>query len=186
MILRVIGYGDPLLRKQSEDIEKDYPNLDKLIADMFETMYESHGVGLAAPQIGLNINMFVIDTTPIEDNKDGIKRAFINPIILKEDGEPWAFEEGCLSLPKIREDVIRDERIVLSYFDENFVEHEEVFDDINARVIQHEYDHLEGILFIDHLSGVKKRLLKKRLNEIVNGSVEADYPMKYYKQIVKK
>lgn len=186
MILRVIGYGDPLLRKQSEDIDKDYPNLDKLITDMFETMYESNGVGLAAPQIGLNINLFVIDTTQIEENKKGIKRAFINPIILKEEGDEYAFEEGCLSLPKIREDVVREERIVLNYFDENFKEHEETFDDINARVIQHEYDHLEGILFIDHLTGIKKRLLRNRLNEIVTGTVEVDYPMKFYKQAVKK
>jgi peptide deformylase len=186
MILRVVGYGDPLLRKQSEDIDKDYPELERLIADMFETMYASNGVGLAAPQIGLNINLFIIDTTLIDDNKQGIKRAFINPYIVKEEGDEWAFEEGCLSLPKIREDVLREEKIVMNYLDENFVEHEESFDDINARVIQHEYDHLEGVLFIDHLSAMKKRLLKKRLNEIVNGSVEVDYPMKFYKQVAKK
>ncbi|MBC8342638.1 MAG: peptide deformylase [Bacteroidetes bacterium] len=185
MILRVIGYGDPLLRKQCEDIDKDYPKLDKLIADMFETMYESKGVGLAAPQIGLNINLFIIDTVQIEDNKNGIKRAFINPIIVKEEGDEYAFEEGCLSLPKIREDIVREERIVLNYFDEQFVEHEEIFDDINARVILHEYDHLEGILFIDHLTGIQKRLIKKRLNEIVTGTVEVDYPMKFYKQVKK-
>lgn len=186
MVLRVIAYGDPMLRKQSEDIDKDYPNLNQLIEDMFETMYESSGVGLAAPQIGLSINLFIVDTKQIKDYKNGIRKVFINPIIEELAGEPWEYEEGCLSLPKIREEVSREEKVLISYLDGNFEEHIEWYDDINARVILHEYDHLEGILFIDKIAPLRKRLIKRKLSEIISGTVDVDYPMKFYKKTVRK
>jgi peptide deformylase len=184
-MLKVVAYGHPLLRKESEDIDKDYPNLDKLIEDMFETMKESSGVGLAAPQIGLNINLFIIDTTVIKDNKNPVKKVFINPEIIEFTGDKYPYEEGCLSIPQIREEVVRDEKVLINYLDENFEEHEEYFDGINARVIQHEYDHLLGVMFVDRVSSLKKRMLKRKLKDISEGRIEVDYPMIFYKRTKK-
>lgn len=178
MIYPIVAYGDPVLRKKAEEISPDYPGLKELIADMFETMYNANGVGLAAPQIGKSIRLFVIDAEPMdEENLKGFKKVFINPEILEEDGEEWGMEEGCLSIPGIREDVYRQDVIQIRYFDENFVEHTETFDDMAARVIQHEYDHIEGVLFTDHLSGIKKRLLKSKLLNISKGNAKANYRM---------
>lgn len=182
MILPVYGYGHPLLRNVSEDIRPDYPGLEKLIEDMFETMYISKGVGLAAPQVGVNIRLFIIDATPYEDeigNKYPLKRVFINSHILEEEGEPWSFEEGCLSIPEIREDVERQPKISMRYVNEKFEPFESSFDGMMARIIQHEYDHLDGVLFVDHVSSLRKMLLRKRLNDIVTGKVSPGYAMKY-------
>ena len=153
--------------------------MKELIANMYETMYQANGVGLAAPQIGKSIRMFVIDSTPMEDEETpAVKKTFINPEILEETGEPWAFEEGCLSIPGIREDVNRQAKIRIRYYDEEWNEHEEEFDGIVARIIQHEYDHIEGILFTDHISTFKKRLLKGRLFNISKGKIDVDYRVK--------
>lgn len=178
MILPVYVYGHPVLRKVSEDIYKDYEGLDKLLENMWHTMYETDGVGLAAPQIGKNIRLFVIDASPfaeLDPNAEGFKKVFINAEIIERDGEKWGMTEGCLSVPNIHEDIFREERIVIRYMDENFVEHEEEYDGHLARVIQHEYDHLEGKLFIDHLSGLKKRLLKGKLAAISKGKARFSY-----------
>lgn len=185
MILPIVAYGDPVLKKVAEEIDSDYPGLDKLIQDMYETMYSSKGVGLAAPQIGKSIRLFVIDASPFEDEYPELrdwKRTFINPRILEEDGEEWNFNEGCLSIPGIREDVERKPELILEYEDENFELHEEKFEGIIARVIQHEYDHLEGVLFTDRLSPLKKRLLKGKLNDISKGIVDVNYKMKFPKR----
>lgn len=183
MIYPIVAYGDPVLKKEAEEITKDYPGLNQLIQDMFETMYHANGVGLAAPQIGKSIRLFVVDAEPMdEDNLKGFKKVFINPEILDEYGEEWAFEEGCLSIPGVREDVFRPEKLKIHYFDENWVEHEEEFDGLGARVIQHEYDHIEGILFTDYLSGFKKRLIKSKLTNISKGIVKADYRMAFPKR----
>jgi peptide deformylase len=185
MILPIVAYGDPVLKKVAEEIDPDYPGLEKLIQDMYETMYSSKGVGLAAPQIGKSIRLFVIDASPFADEYpelEGWKRTFINPRILEQDGEDWDFNEGCLSIPGIREDVSRKPELILEYEDENFELHEEKFDGVVARVIQHEYDHLEGILFTDHLSPLKKRLLKGKLNDISKGIVDVNYKMKFAKR----
>ncbi len=185
MILSIVAYGDPVLKKVAEEIDSDYPGLEKLIADMFETMYSSKGVGLAAPQINKSIRLFIIDASPFADEYpelDGWKKTFINPRILEEEGEEWDFNEGCLSIPGIREDVERKPELILEYEGENFELHEEKFDGIIARVIQHEYDHLEGILFTDHLSPLKKRLLKGKLNDISKGIVDVNYKMKFPKR----
>jgi len=192
MILPVVAYGDPVLKKEGEEIDKNYPDLDKLIEDMFETMYEASGVGLAAPQIGKSIRLFIVDASPFaepdeEDGEidpmaeglDGFKKVFINPIIEEESGEEWGFNEGCLSIPKIREEVFRKEKILITYFDENWVLKEESYDGYAARIIQHEYDHIEGILFTDHLSPLKKRLLKKKLQNLSRGEVQVDYRMRF-------
>jgi len=188
MILPVVAYGDPLLKKEAQEIDQKYPELDQLIADMFETMYQASGVGLAAPQIGKGIRLFIVDGTSFaedgeEDPKakgmEDFKKVFINPIIEEESGEKWGFAEGCLSIPTIREEVFRKEKIVLSYYDEEWTLREESFEGYKARIIQHEYDHLEGVLFTDHLSPLKKRLLTKRLQNISKGDVEADYRMKF-------
>jgi len=182
MILPVYGYGHPLLRKVSEDITSDYPKLSSLIEDMFETMYASSGVGLAAPQIGLNIRLFIIDATPYAEEITGdypLKKVYINPVIIEETGEPWDFEEGCLSIPEIREKVTRPPSVTLRYLDQQFQEHTNFFDGMMARIIQHEYDHLEGVMFVDHVSNIRKMLLKKRLNDIVTGRVNPGYRMKY-------
>lgn len=193
MILPIVAYGDPVLKKESEEIDKDYPELEKLISDMYETMYNAQGVGLAAPQIGKSIRLFIVDGSPfadIEDDQDSepdpkavgmenFKKVFINPIIEEEEGEEWGFQEGCLSIPKIREEVFRKEKIHVTYYDENWNFHEESFDGYAARIIQHEYDHIDGILFTDHLSPFKRRLLQKRLQVISKGDVSVDYKMKF-------
>jgi len=191
MILPIVAYGDPVLKKVAEEIDEDFEGLDKLIEDMFETMYESRGVGLAAPQIGKSIRLFVVDGSPFaepdEDGKedprakgiDGFKQVFINPIIEEEEGKEWAFSEGCLSIPKIREDVNRRPNIRITYFDENWDFHDEEYDGYAARIIQHEYDHLEGILFTDRISPLKKRLLQKKLVNISKGIVDVDYKMRF-------
>jgi peptide deformylase len=180
MILPILSYGQPLLRKISTPIDKDYPNLNQLIEDMFETMYSSKGVGLAAPQVGLSIRLIVIDTSPFdEDYPDGkdFKRILINPQILEFSGNDWTFNEGCLSVPDLREDVIRKEKILIEYYDENFTYHKAEYDGIRSRVIQHEYDHLEGVLFVDKVSSLKKMLIKRRLSDITKGIVTHNYKM---------
>ena len=189
MILPIIGYGDPVLRKVGEEISADYPNLTEFIDNMYETMYNAYGVGLAAPQIGLAIRLFVIDTEPFSDSKDltpeeqvllsTFKRTFINAKMLKEEGEEWGFNEGCLSIPDVREDVYRQEKITLEYYDENFNKKTEVFDGLIARVIQHEYDHIEGILFTDLISTLKKKLIKNKLQNIMDGKARPDYRMRF-------
>tara|TARA_R110000868_G_scaffold103050_1_gene283828 strand:+ start:1091 stop:1681 length:591 start_codon:yes stop_codon:yes gene_type:complete len=189
MILPIIAYGDPVLRKVGTDITKDYPNLETLKENMWETMYNASGVGLAAPQIGLAIRMFMIDTSPFADDEDlspedqkaldGFKKVFINAKIEEETGKEWSFNEGCLSIPDIREDVSRKETLKITYLDENFKEHSEIFGGLLARVIQHEYDHIEGILFTDKLSSLKKRLLKGKLSNISKGKINADYRMRF-------
>lgn len=191
MILPIVAYGDPVLKREADEIDSDYPELAKLIADMFETMYEASGVGLAAPQIGRSIRLFVVDGSPFaerdEDEEEdpraagmeGFKRVFINPMIEEESGAEWGFAEGCLSIPKIREEVFRKEKIRMTYYDENWQLHDEEFDGYKARIIQHEYDHIEGVLFTDHLSVLKKRLLTKRLSNISQGIISVDYRMKF-------
>ncbi len=185
MILPIIAYGDPVLRKVSKDIDQDYPNLKQLIDNMFETMYHARGVGLAAPQIGLDIRLFIVDASPFDnDDEDkpslkNFKKIFINAHITEESGKEWPFSEGCLSIPEIREDVNRLSKINITYLDENFVEHVESYDGILARIIQHEYDHIEGKLFIDKISPIKKRLIAKKLDAITKGLIKPDYKMKY-------
>jgi peptide deformylase len=180
MIYPIVAYGDPVLRKVAEPIEKGTIDVKQLSADMFETMYDASGVGLAAPQIGMGIRIFVVDGAPMEEEslKD-FKKVFINPEILQEEGKEWAYEEGCLSIPGIRADVYREEKLTIRYFDTDWNEHTEVYDGMAARIIQHEYDHIEGILFTDYLSSVKKRLLKSRLTDISKGNVKVDYRMKF-------
>ena len=188
MILPIVGYGDPVLRKVGEEISRDFPNLKETIANMYETMYNAYGVGLAAPQVGLSLRLFVIDTTPFGDDEDlpieeqlqlkGFKRTFINAKILNEEGELWAFNEGCLSIPEVREDVYRNEKITVEYCEEDFIMKTEVFDGLVARVIQHEYDHIEGVLFTDLISTLKKQLIKKKLQNIMDGKARPDYKMK--------
>lgn len=188
MILPVVAYGHPVLRKECEDIGPDFPELAKLIEDMWETMYHTNGVGLAAPQINRPVRIFVVDTVQIvegfdeEDKKEypdekPVKKVFINAHTVDTSGTPWAYNEGCLSIPKVREDIMRPEHVRLRYVDEQFVEHEEVFSGITARVIMHEYDHIDGKLFIDYLPPLKKRLLKKKLEDISKGKVKVDYRM---------
>ena len=193
MILPILAYGDPILKKECDEIGKDYPKLSDLISDMFETMYKAKGVGLAAPQIGKNIRLFIVDGSPFAEKEEGeeddplaegiedFKKVFINPIIEEEDGKEWPFQEGCLSIPKIRESVSRKPDIVVSYYDENWVLHEEKFSGYAARIIQHEYDHIEGVLFTDYLSPLKRKLLKKKLNNITNGLIEIEYKMSFPK-----
>lgn len=190
MILPIIAYGTPVLRKVGVEIDKDYPNLKELIKNMTETMENAHGVGLAAPQIGKAIRLFLVDTTPFAEDDElneeeraflgTFKKTFINAQIIEETGDEWAFNEGCLSIPDIREDVFRKETITIEYYDENFKKHKEVLSGLAARVVQHEYDHIEGILFTDKLSSLKKRLLKKRLDNISKGKINVDYRMKFY------
>lgn len=183
MKLPIIAYGDPVLRKKATAIQPDeYPNIKELVADMFETMYGAHGVGLAAPQVGLAMRLFVIDAAPFSDDDDtlvGFKKVFINAQVIDETGEEWAFNEGCLSIPDIREDVYRKADIFISYYDENWKHHEESFAGMAARIIQHEYDHIEGKLFTDKLSPLRKRLIEKKLNDISKGIVDVDYKMKF-------
>ena len=196
MILPIIAYGHPVLKRKAEVINKDYPKLKELIENMFETMYNASGVGIAAPQIGLSIRLFIVDTNPfaeddsLSDNDKNqlksFKRIFINPVIIDEKGGEWSFEEGCLSIPNIREGVLRQKQITIQYHDENFNKHTDSFDGLLARVIQHEYDHIEGVLFTDKLSSFKKQLLKKKLLKISSGKLSFDYEMKYFKSSKKK
>lgn len=189
MILPIVAYGDPVLRKVGKEIDKDYPQLEKLIADMKETMYNANGLGLAAPQIGKDIRLFVIDASPFAEDDDlseeekevfkNFNRVFINAKIIKEEGEEWAFNEGCLSIPTVNEDVFRQEKVTIEYQDENFEKHTETLSGLPARVFQHEYDHIEGILFTDKLSSLKKRLIKKKLDNISKGKVNAGYRMRF-------
>lgn len=189
MILPILGYGDPVLRKVGEAITPQYPDLKETIDSMYETMYNAYGVGLAAPQVGLAIRLFVIDTAPFSEDEDlskdeqlqlkNFKRTFINAKMLKEEGEEWGFNEGCLSIPEVREDVYRNETITVEYCDEDFNTKTEVFDGLIARVIQHEYDHIEGILFTDKISTLKKQLIKKKLQNIMEGKTRPDYKMKF-------
>ncbi|MBL0102761.1 MAG: peptide deformylase [Bacteroidetes bacterium] len=180
MIYPIVAYGDPVLKKKAVEIDKKYPKLDEIIANMFETMYESSGVGLAAPQIGLSIRLFIVDGEPFEDDDvRDFKQVFINPIITEEAGDPWKFNEGCLSIPNVREDVQRKEEVHIEYYDENWKLHKKTYDGITARIIQHEYDHIEGILFTDRISPLRRRLLKNKLNDISMGKVDVDYKMKF-------
>ena len=192
MILPIVAYGSPVLRKVCDEITPDYPGLDALIADMWETMYNSNGVGLAAPQINVPIRLFVMDSQQIfknqeKDEKDdypdapGYKGVFINAHIVKLNGKEWAYNEGCLSIPKIREDVFRNEELTLEFEDENFDTHTRVFNGITARVILHEYDHTEGKLFIDHLKPLKRKLMKRKLDDISKGKIKVDYRMVFPK-----
>lgn len=189
MTLSILAYGDPVLRKIGKAISKDYPQLKELITNMWETMYKANGVGLAAPQIGLPIRLFIVDTGPFAED-DGLtpeeqealknfKKVFINARMEQQSGTNWAFNEGCLSIPDIREDVNRMDTIEISYVDENFKPHKETYDGLLARVIQHEYDHIEGILFTDKLSSLKKRLLKGKLTNISKGKINVDYKMRF-------
>jgi peptide deformylase len=179
MILPIIGYGDPVLRKIGEEISADYPNLTEIIDNMYETMYNAYGVGLAAPQIGLAISDSKDLTLEEQALLSTFKRTFINAKILQEEGEEWGFNEGCLSIPDVREDVFRKEKITLEYYDENFKKKTEVFDGLIARVIQHEYDHIEGILFTDLISTLKKKLIKNKLQNIIDGKARPDYRMRF-------
>ncbi len=189
MILPIYAYGEPVLRKMGVDIDKGYENLTQLIENMQETMMKANGIGLAAPQIGKSIRLFIVDTSPFEKDEDldekereflaNFKKVFINAKILKEEGDDWAFNEGCLSIPDITEDVFRQEKITIEYVDENFEKHTDVLDGLAARVVQHEYDHIEGILFTDKISSLKKRLIKKRLENISKGKVNPSYRMKF-------
>jgi peptide deformylase len=197
MILPIVVYGDPVLRKTGANIEKNYEGLKELIANMFETMYNAKGVGLAAPQIGKAIRLFVIDATPFaeidedDDDEDALsekeieylkkfKRVFINAKILEETGEEWKFNEGCLSIPKIREDVLRKPKIKIEYYDEHFKKHTETIDGLAARIVQHEYDHIDGKLFTDRISPFKRKLLAGKLKDISNGNFSAGYKTKVY------
>ncbi len=178
MIYPIVVYGSPVLRKVAREIGPDYKDLHQLVEDMWETMYVSDGVGLAAPQIGKSIRLFVIDGAPMAEDDpslESFKKVFINPQILEESGDKWTFTEGCLSLPNMREDIVRKSKIRIRYFDENFREYNEEYDGIRARIIQHEYDHLEGVLFIDKLTPLKRKLLKGRLNDIAKGKSNASY-----------
>jgi len=189
MILPIIAYGDPVLRKKAKVVSKEHPKLEVLISNMYETMYQASGVGLAAPQVGLSIRIFLVDASPFADDEDlnederlqlkDFKQTFINAKIIEEEGDNWAFNEGCLSIPHIREDVFRKPKIKIQFQDENFETHIKEFDGILARVIQHEYDHIEGLLFTDKISAFKKRLIKGKLSNISKGKISIDYKMRF-------
>lgn len=180
MIYPVCVFGDPVLRKKAEPISKDYNNLQQIIQNMYETMYNSDGVGLAAPQVGMPIRLFVVDTNTDSDDEDeaGLKKAFINPEILEKTGDEWVMNEGCLSLPEIREDVVRPDTIKIKYYTEDFEEKIETYNGFTSRVIQHEYDHLEGVMFVDYLNILKRRILKSKLTAISKGKVQPKYRIK--------
>ena len=192
MILPIIAYGNPVLRKKCENISPDYKGLSELISNMWDTMYASSGVGLAAPQIGLSIRLFIIDASPFsEDNKLDIdernslstfKKVFINPELITTTNNLNTFNEGCLSIPDVREDVVRENEILIKFFDENFKKHELILNGLRARVVQHEFDHIQGILFTDKLSTFKKKLIKSKLNNISKGKIKSDYLMSFYKR----
>ena len=179
----IVAYGDPILRRKATAIEpEEYPHIKELIENMFETMYAARGVGLAAPQVGFSMRLFIVDASPFEDEDPGLKdfkKVFINAIVLEDKGEEWAFNEGCLSIPDIREDVLRKPMVRLSYYDEDWKHHEDTFSGMAARIIQHEYDHIEGKLFVDKLSPLRKRLIQKKLNDISKGIVDVEYKMKF-------
>lgn len=195
MVLPIVAYGDPVLRRVGEEIDKDYPGLQEIIANMFETMHKALGVGLAAPQVGRAIRLFIVETRPFshkeEDDEDDeftpeerkqlaeFKKVFINPKVLNEEGDEWAFNEGCLSIPKIREDVLRKPNLRIQYYDENFNFFDETFDGLIARVIQHEYDHIEGKLFTDKISPLRRRLIQGKLKDISKGKVQVGYKMRF-------
>lgn len=189
MIYSIVAYGDPVLRKKCKEIPEDYPKLDEIIENMWETMYNAYGVGLAAPQVGIPIRLFIIDPAPFAEDEGleeqereqlkNLKKVFINPQIVNEEGDEWAFNEGCLSIPEVREDVFRKPVITIEYQDENFKKHRDTFSGLAARVIQHEYDHIEGILFTDKLSSLKKRLIKGKLNNISRGKIAIEYKMRF-------
>ncbi len=182
MILPIFAYGQPVLKKQCKAITKDFPELATLIDNMWETMYNAQGVGLAAPQIGKDIRLFLVDTLQLEEDDEelkGFKKVFINAQMQDEFGEYWPYEEGCLSIPQVRGDVERTESIIIKYLDEHFNEHEEEFEGINARVIQHEYDHIEGKLFVDQLKPIRKRRIKRKLENIKKGDIKVNYRMKF-------
>ncbi|MBZ9628417.1 peptide deformylase [Psychroflexus sp. CAK57W] len=189
MTLPIIAYGSPVLKKKAKEIPKDYPKLDELIDNMFETMYNASGVGLAAPQIGLSIRLFVVDAKPFSEDAslteeeikelESFKRVFINPEIIEENGIEWDFSEGCLSIPDVHEDIFRKPEIKIQYLDENFESQTEVLSGLSARVVQHEYDHIEGVLFTDRISNLKKRLIKSKLSNITKGKIDVGYKMKY-------
>lgn len=186
MILPIYTYGQPVLKQIGKDITPDYEGLTQLITDMWETMYQANGVGLAAPQIGLAIRLFIVDSTQIKEDmrkgEDGIKQVFINAHKIEESGKPWSYEEGCLSIPHVRGEVERPETIKIRYMDENFVEHEATFTGINARVVQHEYDHIDGQLFTDKLKPLRKKMIQRRMMDIMAGKVRADYKLKFVKR----
>lgn len=193
MVLPIIAYGNPVLRKVGKEISADYPGLKELVEDMWETMYNSNGVGLAAPQINRDIRLFVMDSIQIIEGMDeeerkeypgdeGFKSVFINARILQKDGDEWPYNEGCLSIPRIREDILRQEVVTIRFRDENFQEHTKTFSGITARVILHEYDHIEGKLFIDYLKPLKRKLLKRKLDDISKGKVSVDYKMSFEKR----
>ncbi|MCB0579602.1 MAG: peptide deformylase [Phaeodactylibacter sp.] len=182
MLLPIYAYGQPVLKKMAEDITQEHPGLQEFIENMWETMYHAEGVGLAAPQVGQSIRLFVVDTIQImEEGKEdeGIRQVFINAHKVEEAGEPWTYEEGCLSIPDVRGDVDRPPQLRLRYVDENFEAHEKVFTGVNARVIQHEYDHIDGILFTEHLKPIKRRLVRRKLEDIRKGKVKVEYKMKF-------
>lgn len=190
MILPIIAYGDPILRKVGVEIDKDSSDLNELIENMWDTMENAHGVGLAAPQVGKAIRLFLVDTTPFSEDDEleetervflgNFRKVFINAKIISETGDEWVFNEGCLSIPEIREDVFRKDKITIDFFDENFKKQTLKLDGLTARVVQHEYDHIEGILFTDKLSSLKKRLIKKKLDKISKGKIDTDYRMRFY------
>ncbi len=185
MILPIVAYGDPVLKREADEIDKDYPGLAEFIENMWETMYNAEGVGLAAPQVGKSIRLFTVDCSPFEEDEPSLKnfkKLFINPIILEEEGKEWTFNEGCLSIPSIREDVSRKPKITIEYYDENWELKEETYEGLAARVIQHEYDHIEGILFTDKINPLKKRLINSKLNNISKGNVKVTYRMKFPKK----
>jgi len=185
MILPIVAYGSNVLRSQCKEIDSSYSNLDQLIENMFETMYAASGVGLAAPQINKSIRLFIVDTSPFKDDESPdhvvCKKIFINPKITSITGESWSFSEGCLSIPEVREDVKRLSEITIEYFDKDFNKHTETYDGLNARVILHEYDHIEGILFVDKISPLRKRMIKGKLKDISNGTLNANYLIRSFK-----
>jgi peptide deformylase len=189
MILPIVAYGDPVLKKVAKDIDKDYPKLTEFIADMYATMYNAKGVGLAAPQVGKSIRLFIVDGSPFAEDAEtdeeaamaDFKKVFINAKITAEVGDEWKFNEGCLSIPKIREDILRKPKITITYLDEKFKQHTETYEGLSARIIQHEYDHIEGKLFTDRINPVRRRLLQGKLNDITKGNVDVDYKMKFPK-----
>ncbi len=188
MIYPIVLYGDQILKKPAENIEPGSVDVKQLTLDMFETMYQANGVGLAAPQIGKSLRMFVVDSTPMDEDegKPGYKKAFINPEIIKTEGETWAFEEGCLSIPGVRADVLRPSRIEISYLGEDLQPHTEVLEGLPARIVLHEYDHIEGVLFTDHVKGLKKRLMKGKLQNISKGQVDASYKVRIPAKVLRK